>query len=201
MKAFGNFKAIMKKIYIIVIITLLISISVGLVLYARAIKVRSDVVRPEKVDLIVVLTGGSGRIIEGARLLEEGIAPRLFVTGVEAAGQFYLNAPGYDLKKLKDEGKVLVDPTAKNTIENALQTKAMITQLKKVPSSILIVSSTYHLPRAELMFKKVLPKTIKIFIYPVKSSNYDPDVWWRDFTSLKLLVGEFFKYLWYRLFL
>lgn len=187
----------MKKL-LLIFSFLLLSLVIGLGLYARAIKIRSNFTDPEKVDLIVVLTGGSGRINEGVRLLDQGVAPRLFVTGVEAAGQLYLNAPSYDLKKLKNDGRVLVDPTAKNTNENALRTKEMIEELSPPPFRILLVSSTYHLPRAELVFKKILPTTAKISLYPVKSINYDPDKWWRDITSLKLLVGEFFKYLWYR---
>lgn len=182
------------------LLLLLILLTSGLFLYARNIRINSKRFHPEKVDLIVVLTGATGRINEGVRLLDGGIAPLLFVTGVEAAGQFYINAPGYDVKRLKSEGKVLVDPTAKNTKENAYQTKEVIQKIFPKPHSILLVTSSYHIPRAELIFKKSLP-SVDIYIYPVKSSSYDPNNWWKDLRSLKLLVGEFFKYLWYRFFL
>src|SRR3990167_2955311 len=183
----------MKRLLLLILLLLFISVIAGLLLYARNIRLSSGLGDPERVDLIVVLTGATGRINEGMRLLEGGVAPLLFVTGVEAAGQFYLNAPGYDVKRLRMEGRVLVDPTAKNTRENAFQTKLILRKIRPTPQSILLVTSTYHIPRAELMFKKWLP-SVAIYVHPVKSGNYDPNDWWRDIRSIKLLVGEFFKY-------
>lgn len=190
----------MKKYILPILILLFASVIAGLFLYARTIRMSSARGCPEKADLIVVLTGAAGRINEGVRLLDEGVAPLLFVTGVEAAGQFYLNAPGYDVKRLRMEGKVLVDSTAKNTRENAFQTKLILKKIKPTPKSILLVTSVYHIPRAVLMFRKRL-SSVEICAHPVRSSNYDPNRWWKDFMGIKILVGEFFKYLGYRFFL
>jgi uncharacterized SAM-binding protein YcdF (DUF218 family) len=191
----------MKSLLLILALLLVISITGGIILFARNIQFIAGHTYHGRADLIVVLTGASGRINEGVRLLDEGVAPHLYITGVEGVNQFHVNAPGYDIEKLQDDKKLMVDPSAKNTKENAEQTKNMISELDVIPRSILLVTSTYHMPRAELIFKKALQSNIAIYLYPVKSNNYDPEYWWRDFTSIQLLVTEFFKYLWYRLYL
>ncbi|HLB59039.1 MAG TPA: YdcF family protein, partial [Bdellovibrionota bacterium] len=139
----------------------------GFFLFTNGVYDRPPDKIPPQVDLIVVLTGGSGRIAEGLRLLEGGFAPRVFVTGVEAADQFYLVTPGYDIEALKANGKLLIDPSAKNTKENALQTKSFLEKLSPKPKRLLLVTSTYHLPRAELIFRKTLPAEFELYVHPV----------------------------------
>src|SRR3546814_2018804 len=55
--------------------------TVGLVLYARAIPSRTAAA-DRRTDAIVVLTGGSMRLEEGLTLLAQGMAKKLFVSGV-----------------------------------------------------------------------------------------------------------------------
>ena len=57
----------------------------GLVSFVAYIPQSSPVVT-RQADAIVVLTGGSERLPAGIGLLEEGVADRLFVTGVHAGG-------------------------------------------------------------------------------------------------------------------
>jgi len=186
----------MRRIAILLLPCLLIFLF-GLHFYAKAIKSRVVVHSGEKADLIVVLTGGAGRIAEGLRLLEAKMAPKLLVTGVEASDRLHLVMPDQNLADLKRRGSLLIDPSAKNTKENAQQTRDMLAKIHPKPERLLLVSSSYHLPRVELAFQRTLPAEYQISLHAVQSQNYDPDGWWKSWRSTKLLTGEFLKYLWY----
>ena len=97
-------------------------------------------------DGIVVLTGGDFRILEGARLLQEGRATRMLISGVDA------KTSRDDLLKLSG-----LPPTtfnccvdlgyfAQNTVGNAEETRAWA-QSRKL-GRLIVVTSSYHMPRS-----------------------------------------------------
>ncbi|MFM7689871.1 MAG: YdcF family protein, partial [Alphaproteobacteria bacterium] len=57
-------------------------------------------------DAIVVLTGGTERVETGFRLLEEGAAPRLFVSGVHPESRLADLARGAGVDPAKLTGRV-----------------------------------------------------------------------------------------------
>lgn len=151
--------------------------------------------RDVKSDAIVVLAGGRGRIEEGARLYRENSARWLFLIGVDPAvrkGELFAERRG----ERSGEG-VLLENVSRNTLENALYAREMI--VRHNVSSIKLITSRYHMKRATLIFRQVLPKDIAIYPHPVDSKNLK-EAWWSHGGSFRLLFSEFYKYSLFRLF-
>jgi uncharacterized SAM-binding protein YcdF (DUF218 family) len=145
-------------------------------------------------DAIVVLTGGRGRVEEGLRLYREHKALWLFFIGVDPAVQ-----KGDLLKsgdRDKDEG-IVMEKVSRNTLENAFYARDLL--VKKDIHSIRLITSRYHMKRATLIFRNLLPKDVAIYPYPVDTKNLKQK-WWNDGGSFRLLFSEFYKYCLFRCF-
>lgn len=116
---------------------------------------RRDAAPPSAADGIVVLTGGADRIDTGLRLLADGLAPRLLVSGV---------ARGADLASLsrrvpldpEQAGRVVLGRTAQTTIGNAAETAAWARE--HGIRQLIVVTAGYHMPRALLELQHALPE-------------------------------------------
>ena len=150
--------------------------------------------REIKTDAIVVLTGGRGRVEEGLRLYREHKALWLFFIGVDPAVQKGDLLKSGDSEK--DEG-VVMERVSRNTLENAFYARDLI--VKKDIHSIRLITSRYHMKRATLIFRNLLPKDIAIYPYPVDTKNLK-EKWWNDGGSFRLLFSEFYKYCLFRFF-
>ncbi|MCM2344658.1 MAG: YdcF family protein [Alphaproteobacteria bacterium] len=122
-------------------------------------------------DAIIVLTGGAQRVNQGLDLLAQGQAKKLFISGVN--GHVTLNEI-LDLwqrpiiKQDIDDCCIILDHKAKNTIQNARETKLWAEQ--QGIKTIRLVTSDYHMPRARLEFHATMPD-VEILPWPVKSSS------------------------------
>lgn len=162
-----------------------------------------DAARPPfspQADGIIVLTGGAERIGDGIRLLEEKRARRLFISGVNiqvSAEQMQRTWPGHEAAF---ECCIDLDFRARNTIENALESAEWVK--KHGFRSIILVTASYHMPRARLEFAAAMPG-IAIEPYPVVPSAARVENWWRDPGLIRLYASEFTKYsaVWLRRFL
>jgi uncharacterized SAM-binding protein YcdF (DUF218 family) len=146
-------------------------------------------------DAIVVLTGGRGRIDEGIKLYREHRAEWLFLVGVDPAVRKRELYP--ERRGTRGGDGVFLEKLSRNTLENAIHARDLI--VKKRVSSIQLITSRYHMKRAILIFRHVLPKNVAIYPYPVDSSNLKEE-WWSHNRSFILLFGEFYKYCLFRLF-
>ena len=150
--------------------------------------------RDVKTDAIVVLTGGRGRVEEGVRLFRAGEARWLYLIGVDPAVR------KHDLFKEQRRGeaeRVILEQASRNTLENALYARDLIA--RQPIKSIRLITSRYHMKRATLIFRNVLPKEIAICPHAVDSKNLREE-WWSHGGSFRLLFGEFYKYCLFRLF-
>jgi uncharacterized SAM-binding protein YcdF (DUF218 family) len=144
-----------------------------------------------KADAIVVLTGGAERISAALSLLLQGRAKRLLITGVNPS------TSQETLSKLTGYRKVLfdccvdIDYKAMNTIGNATETK----RWSKTHgfSSLIVVTSAYHLPRSLSELNHRLPNT-ELIGYPVTVEETAAENWWQKTTTRRLLFIEFIKY-------
>lgn len=162
----------------------------GLFRYADAIP--TDVSQPDlKTDAIVVLTGGSGRLDEGLSLLEQGRAKRLFISGVykgvdmENLLKAYRKNPS-DLNCCVDIGR------AEDTITNAVETRDWVRS--NGITSVRLVTSAYHMPRAVLEFEHALSGA-DLVEHPVFPPHVKQDRWWAWPGTTGLIVGEYNKFL------
>jgi len=150
-----------------------------------------------KIDAIVVLTGGSARIPEGLYMLQNNKAKLLFISGLFTE----LSIKNYKsiLSKFEkiDYHKIHYDTVAKTTIENAEQVKYWTN--KNNIRSIYLVTSHYHVPRAKYLIKKYNPE-LKITIHPVFPINFDTESIY-NIRIFSLIFFEYNKYILSHLFI
>lgn len=143
-------------------------------------------------DAIVVLTGGQARVNEAVRLLEEGRANRLLISGVHPGTTRQQLAAVTSSSMPLEEASVDLDRVALNTAGNALETAHWVR--KNGFSSLLVVTSAYHLPRAKAELSGALPD-VDLIAYPVFSTELNLDRWYREPTTMRLLMREYVKYI------
>jgi uncharacterized SAM-binding protein YcdF (DUF218 family) len=140
---------------------------------------------------IVVLTGGQTRIVEGARLLEEGRGTRLLISGVnpQIRRESLQRLSGLDEEKFN----CCVDiDHATDTIGNATETRRWAESLHY--NSLIIVTASYHMPRSLAELARAMPN-IKLIPHPVVPKDLRRHVWWLDATATRILVSEYLKFL------
>ena len=148
---------------------------------------------------IVVATGGGARIEAGLELLEKTAASRMLVTGVGAGISRQILADELALSK---RGQQLfdccvdLDFEAQDTRGNATAAQRWATRYQM--DRLLLVTASYHLPRALLEFQRRLPET-RLAVYPVMPPDLEISSWYYDWQTARLLSREFSKYMLVRL--
>jgi uncharacterized SAM-binding protein YcdF (DUF218 family) len=144
----------------------------------------------EHTDAIVVLTGGRNRIAEAVRLLDAGLAEKLFISGVgkdislkNIAKSQKFNVVHKDLVELGHE--------ALNTSENAEETTEWVQQ--NHIKSIRLVTSNYHILRSQLEIQN-LDSQLHIVPHPVYSEKIEKK-WWTSRQTFSLIFKEYNKLL------
>ncbi len=145
-----------------------------------------------RTDAIAVLTGGSGRLDEGLRLLAEGRADKLFVSGVYR---------GVDVAKLLELGRrtpeelaccIEIGHSAGDTEGNAAETADWMRDHGY--RSLRLVTANYHMPRALLEFRDALPG-VDLVPNPVFPEQVKRERWWAWPGTASLIIGEYNKYI------
>ena len=111
-------------------------------------------------DAIFVLTGGEGRIQEGYRAWSGGAARELYILGAGRRVPVTLIVPEASRIPAEALSRVHVEGWSENTLENAFSAKSAVVEGKY--SSVILVTSDYHVPRAYLAFRKVLPPEVSL---------------------------------------
>lgn len=148
-----------------------------------------------KVDAIVVLAGGRGRIDEGVRLFRERRADWLFLVGVDPSvrkSDLYRPQAGDPPSE-----RVVLEKASRNTIENAIYARDIL--ISHEVSTVFLITSRYHLKRATILFRNALPSEVAIYPYPVDSKGLR-QAWWSHEGTFRLLFSEFYKYCMFKLF-
>jgi uncharacterized SAM-binding protein YcdF (DUF218 family) len=143
-------------------------------------------------DGIAVLTGGAERVETGLRLLRQGKAGSLLVSGVHP------DVTLADLARLGGEGpgtlagRVTLGRGATSTRGNAMEIAdwAKSGQL----ASLRIVTASYHMPRALLELRRELPRVALVAHPVVPAQLRDRDAGTR-LRTWSLLAGEYLKLL------
>jgi uncharacterized SAM-binding protein YcdF (DUF218 family) len=151
-----------------------------------------EVVLERKADGIVVLTGGTSRIADALELLAAGHGKRLLITGVNpgtTTADIDRQTAGYDkfLNCCVD-----LDYSALNTLGNAVETRRWA--INRGFHSLVIVTSAYHMPRALAEISHQLPD-VTLIPFPVVSDRLRLEPWWSNGTTTRLVLSEYFKYL------
>ena len=147
---------------------------------------------PRTADGIAVLTGGAARIDKAMKLLTQQKAKRLLITGVNRT------TSTEELKQLASQGDQLfsccvdIDKEARNTIDNATETSQWVA--RNHYTSVIVVTSNYHMPRALAELARVMPG-VTLIPYSVVDNNVHLDRWWTFPGTTRLLISEYLKYL------
>jgi uncharacterized SAM-binding protein YcdF (DUF218 family) len=143
-------------------------------------------------DAIVVLTGGSQRLVTGLKLLGEGRSHRLFVSGVNRDVELseLLTASGQD--PASPPCCITLGHAADDTIGNAVETAQWVAG--NDIHSVRLVTAAYHMPRSLMELKWQMPD-VAFVPNPVYPAGFTRDDWWRHGSSRSLVVGEYHKYI------
>jgi uncharacterized SAM-binding protein YcdF (DUF218 family) len=161
----------------------------------------------ERTDAIVVLTGGAARLSTALRLLDQGKAERLLVSGVGPAStradllqavlpgmpdaaQAATGWQGIDLQLLF-ECCVDLGFEAGDTAGNATETASWAAA--RGFRTLRLVTANYHMPRALVEFGYRMPG-VQILAHPVRSDAMRVEDWWQRRTATVFLLGEYSKY-------
>lgn len=165
----------------------------GLLAFADRIARLTPAPDPPVADGVVALTGASDRRLEAAaKLLEDGKAQRLLVSGVNprASRSDLLGVTG----AVKRTFDCCVDLgfAAADTLGNARETAAWARSRRF--HSLILVTADYHMPRAMLELRSALPED-EITAFPVVTESLDARRWPDHWQSARRMIVEYCKYL------
>jgi len=146
---------------------------------------------PKASDVIIVLSGDTGRVKYGIELFQAGYADNiLFAGGAASSMRRQAVAEGIE------ETRILVDNRSNSTFENA-ENSADIMKAHGLNTAI-VVTSGYHTKRASVIFEHFFPRPdLTICAVPDGPSA---DNWWKDRHTFMAAVFEYLKFVWYFLF-
>jgi uncharacterized SAM-binding protein YcdF (DUF218 family) len=171
----------------------LIALIAGFLLFAQHVSVMpGGALHPA--DGIVALTGDEDRISEAVRLLAQGKAGRLLISGVNKSTRtpqiISLNTAGRETAVLF-RCCIDLDKRALNTEDNAAETT--LWARKRGFRSLILVTSTYHMPRALIELHQSMPD-VELLPYAVKSPRLETE-WWTDPRTTWVLCKEYLKFI------
>ena len=158
-----------------------------------------DLGQIERVEMIVVLTGGRGRLREGVELLKEGKGDRLLISGMKVGTSledvFMANQLGELTPELRDQ--IVPGMASSSTYENAREVREAIEKYN--PTSVLLITSNYHLPRARDLLMEELQRNYfrrwpQLLFYGIESPNFGPQ-WYLSPNSWGIYLSEYIKSL------
>lgn len=146
-----------------------------------------------RADGVVVYTGtGGARILTGMTLLGEGAGERLLISGVNpdiSRDELARLWPG---EPARFECCVDLGRDAESTLGNAIEVRDWA-QTHGF-SSLILVTSDYHMPRAVLETREQLPDA-EIVAWPVRSGYLDERGMPASGEALRQLAAEYTKFL------
>ncbi len=143
-------------------------------------------------DAIVVLTGGSERLDTGLALLRQGLADKLFVSGVYRGVE--VNELLHLARQKPDQVEccVVIGHSADSTWGNAIETAQWMKS--QGYRSLRLVTGNYHMRRSLSEFRHALPDAL-IIAHPVFPDSVKRNQWWLWPGTAHLIIGEYMKFL------
>jgi uncharacterized SAM-binding protein YcdF (DUF218 family) len=144
---------------------------------------------PPHADGIVALTGGPGRVELALRLLADGHADRLLLSGIGGGTELATlgRLAGIDTAALAP--RITLGRYAASTRGNAVEAASWAAQNQV--DSLIVVTAAWHMPRAIAELRQTLPD-VRLFPLPVQPP---PGIDFDRGPGMKLEMEEFAKYL------
>jgi uncharacterized SAM-binding protein YcdF (DUF218 family) len=147
---------------------------------------------PGRADGIVALTGGASRVSDAIELLASGHGKRLLITGVHPSAR-----PQDIARHVPEYERIFaccvdLDRSAVNTRGNA--TEARRWTRTHGFTSLIVVTSAYHIPRAMAELGHQLPE-VELIPFPVVTQKMRNEQWWSSPATARLLISEYVKFV------
>ena len=142
-------------------------------------------------DAIVVLTGGTDRLKPAIELLKNGSGRKLLISGVNPETSKKEIVRAYNIAPDLADCCVDLDQIAANTIGNATQSAKWLRA--NGFKSVILVTSNYHIPRAEKELHR-LAGTVKIHVFPLVNSDLRNWKWLEQPDAFRLILTEYLKF-------
>lgn len=169
-----------------------VALSIGFVAFIDDVNRTAPPTDP-RAEGIVVLTGGSARIDGALRLMAEGRAGRVLISGVNpAVGPAAL--AGVLEGNLDEMMECCVDlgHIATDTNTNAAEARDWAKQ--QGFTSLIVVTSSYHMPRSLAELHAAMPG-VELIPYPIAAPELNLVDWWREPATFTMLAREYGKFL------
>lgn len=142
---------------------------------------------PVKSDVIIVLSGGEGRLEKGVMLYKEGYAPYLLLSN-GSVDQLYERA----LQLGMPTDSIIVENQSTSTLENAWFSKKVMQ--KHQFHSAIVVSSNSHMRRVKVLFDQTFKHSAIRLIYSTGvNPSYNPNQWWQTKEDRYTTLTEYIK--------
>ncbi len=163
----------------------------GFVIFASTV-MRANAPAGERADGIVVFTGGDFRIVEGAKLLKNGSADRLLISGVnsQTSQDDLIKLSG--LPAAKFACCVDLGYAAQDTVGNAEEARTWAQSRKA--TRLIVVTSSYHMPRSLAELALAMPD-VELIAHSVVPVTFRNRAWWLQPTAARVMLSEYLKYL------
>lgn len=179
---------------------------IGLLLTAGFWLQNSD--PPTASDAMVVLCGDFGRAAYAADLYKLGLARKVYVgrayrlRGERVLDQNMLTFPRHEevykaLLRKKGVPADAIEYYGDELLSTAQEAEALAAHLGAGPGSLMVVTSSYHVRRARMIFKDALPGwDVRVVDVPAERM---PGAWWTDQESARTVLLEIPKTFYYLL--
>ena len=148
---------------------------------------------------IVILTGGANRIKDGLKIIQDfnnskNINYKILVsgTGMGFTKSSLKKKLGPNFNSHLIQCCIDLDGISKNTVTNAHETFKWTS--KNNIKEFLLITSNYHMPRAILEFKNVMPN-LKIYTYAIIPKKHRIENWLSSYQTFSLVFKEYCKYI------
>jgi uncharacterized SAM-binding protein YcdF (DUF218 family) len=125
------------------------------------------------------------------QLLERGLGRRLMISGVNVHSTAEALKRHWPGREHLFECCIDLDYQARNTYENAIEARRWARA--QGFTSLILVTASYHLPRARLELQHAMPEAL-IQPYPVVPLASRINRWWQDPVLMRIIALEFVKY-------
>jgi uncharacterized SAM-binding protein YcdF (DUF218 family) len=114
----------------------------------------------ERTDAVIVPTGGAGRIAHGLEVLDDGLADKLLVSGVDTEVRASEFAVQFGVSDARMQCCVTLGFAAVDTRSNASETAKWVAQ--NDITSLRLVTSDWHMRRAAGELDRALPRHVAV---------------------------------------
>jgi len=146
---------------------------------------------PKQSDVIIVLSGGQGRVEKAAELYKAGYAPYVILSNAKEltskSGDMVQTALALGIP----QDVIYTENAADSTYQNAEYTLPIMKEYGF--KSAIVVSSDFHMRRVKFFFGRVYKKSEIELTYVGSASGYNAKRWWSDRKSRETTFNEYVK--------